>query len=244
MNRHRQHAFRKHLIRRARGLLHPRYDGTFDDETTLSESEQQQLSDIRLAIERIDHGVYGHCAGCVRPIGEQRLAEQPWTRFCARCVARRCAAVADPPTRREDMAHDLRRVGIGEQMSRRIELSAKHALLTRWRSLLQLRQTHQVDERELLSDRELDVLDTATRVENAQALDGLSEVERRELDEIRAALERIGRGTYGWCEQCSERVATRRLEAIPWARLCAECATERETALLRRSRRRDGLPAT
>jgi DnaK suppressor protein len=43
------------------------------------------------------------------------------------------------------------------------------------------------------------------------------------VEEIDAALQKIGRGTYGICEGCGETIAAARLEALPYARLCVAC---------------------
>lgn len=45
-------------------------------------------------------------------------------------------------------------------------------------------------------------------------------------DEAVAALERLDRGTYGRCEHCGADIIPERLEAIPYARHCAPCATK------------------
>jgi DnaK suppressor protein len=49
------------------------------------------------------------------------------------------------------------------------------------------------------------------------------------LREIRSALRRIDEGTFGTCLHCEEEISQRRLEAVPWARLCLLCqeATDR-----------------
>ena len=41
--------------------------------------------------------------------------------------------------------------------------------------------------------------------------------------EIKAALQRIDQGTYGVCEECEVPIAPRRLDAVPFARLCVAC---------------------
>jgi DnaK suppressor protein len=43
------------------------------------------------------------------------------------------------------------------------------------------------------------------------------------LREIRSALRRIDAGTFGMCLHCEEEISRRRLEAVPWARLCLQC---------------------
>lgn len=52
--------------------------------------------------------------------------------------------------------------------------------------------------------------------------------EKEALQRIATALERIGDGSYGLCEDCGDPIPDVRLEAIPYASLCVECATERE----------------
>ncbi len=45
---------------------------------------------------------------------------------------------------------------------------------------------------------------------------------------IEEALERVEDGTYGQCTDCSGKINTERLKAVPYARLCIECAREME----------------
>ncbi|MEZ5398416.1 MAG: TraR/DksA C4-type zinc finger protein [Bryobacteraceae bacterium] len=48
--------------------------------------------------------------------------------------------------------------------------------------------------------------------------------------QVREALERITRGTYGVCELCHEMISERRLEAVPWARMCRMCQEQADEA--------------
>lgn len=50
------------------------------------------------------------------------------------------------------------------------------------------------------------------------------ERERRTLREIDAALARIEAGNYGVCDLCAISIPRARLEALPWAHLCVNCA--------------------
>jgi DnaK suppressor protein len=64
---------------------------------------------------------------------------------------------------------------------------------------------------------------TAERGE-VEALSGqLSET----LSDIEDALAKFDHGTYGECESCHRRIPEARLEAMPAARLCIECASQR-----------------
>lgn len=52
--------------------------------------------------------------------------------------------------------------------------------------------------------------------------------ENERLRLIEEALERIEDGTYGRCVGCEKKIHNERLKAIPYARLCIECARESE----------------
>jgi DnaK suppressor protein len=47
------------------------------------------------------------------------------------------------------------------------------------------------------------------------------------LREIEDALGKFDTGTYGLCESCGNQIAEARLEAMPAARLCINCASRR-----------------
>ena len=48
--------------------------------------------------------------------------------------------------------------------------------------------------------------------------------ERAQLLLVEAALVRLDAGTYGACRTCGRSIAIDRLEAIPWAASCIDCA--------------------
>ncbi|MBC8205063.1 TraR/DksA C4-type zinc finger protein [bacterium] len=52
--------------------------------------------------------------------------------------------------------------------------------------------------------------------------------EKRFLDHLDRALDRIKDGSYGICMECGELIAKPRLEAVPHARLCIKCKQEEE----------------
>ena len=47
--------------------------------------------------------------------------------------------------------------------------------------------------------------------------------DRRLLREVVTALQKIDDGSFGTCERCSEPIAEKRLEALPFARYCINC---------------------
>ena len=78
---------------------------------------------------------------------------------------------------------------------------------------------------EVVTNRELDD-ETAAAVENVSRdmLVATLERERRTLQEIESALIRIEKGEYGICDSCGSVIPKARLDALPWARLCVQCA--------------------
>lgn len=53
------------------------------------------------------------------------------------------------------------------------------------------------------------------------------------LAKITAALERLEEGTYGYCYECGEEIAGRRLRALPFAERCRDCEEMHELELSR-----------
>jgi len=52
--------------------------------------------------------------------------------------------------------------------------------------------------------------------------------EEQVLDEIGGALERIGQGKFGHCEECQAEIPRARLKELPYTRYCVECARKLE----------------
>jgi len=52
--------------------------------------------------------------------------------------------------------------------------------------------------------------------------------ERKLINKIREAIERLDEGEYGVCESCGEDIGEARLRARPVTTLCIECKTEQE----------------
>jgi len=57
-----------------------------------------------------------------------------------------------------------------------------------------------------------------------EALEGVDEVLRNEIQQIRLALLRIANGTYGTCAICGDEIAMERIKARPIATRCIKCA--------------------
>lgn len=77
---------------------------------------------------------------------------------------------------------------------------------------------------ELADDRTVEVVDRATDHWDSQVLGTLGDTESKQLAAVIAALRRLTDGTYGRCIRCRRRIAKGRLDALPEASLCADCA--------------------
>jgi DnaK suppressor protein len=71
--------------------------------------------------------------------------------------------------------------------------------------------------------------DRATEIEGDEVLGALEGSAVGEIDDIRAALKRIEDGTYGVCSRCGEDIDERRLQALPYATECIQCARSGST---------------
>lgn len=73
-----------------------------------------------------------------------------------------------------------------------------------------------------------DVMDAAMDTAQDEISSQLVEVESRELSQIEDALNRIREGQYGNCEGCDKPIPLARLQAVPYATTCIECARKQE----------------
>jgi DnaK suppressor protein len=74
-----------------------------------------------------------------------------------------------------------------------------------------------------------DSFDTAVVELNWQMELSMRGRERRIIQEIREALQRIDRGLFGMCDRCGEAISEKRLLARPTSRLCLDCQQRQET---------------
>ena len=95
--------------------------------------------------------------------------------------------------------------------------------------------------KELLSDADKTVNDMTEEVENfpdptdRASLESdrnfelrIRDRERKLINKIKQALERIEEGTFGLCESCEEEIGVERLKVRPVTTLCIDCKTEQE----------------
>ena len=77
-------------------------------------------------------------------------------------------------------------------------------------------------------DSDPDSLDLAVSQSNRELSLRFANRERRMLNKIRHALERIDEGEYGMCSTCGDPIGFKRLSYRPVATLCIDCKTQQE----------------
>jgi len=77
-----------------------------------------------------------------------------------------------------------------------------------------------------------DVADMAVESYTKEFMFGKSSGDRHILQLVREALERIEDKSYGTCANCESAIQPKRLEAVPWTRLCIQCQDLLEKGLL------------
>jgi DnaK suppressor protein len=72
-------------------------------------------------------------------------------------------------------------------------------------------------------------LDTTAQLwEVSEVRDGLDDEAAQELNQVNDALARLDAGEYGNCKSCGNPIGEARLEAMPFATLCIDCAEDAE----------------
>jgi RNA polymerase-binding transcription factor DksA len=56
----------------------------------------------------------------------------------------------------------------------------------------------------------------------------LLENQEQQLEDVAAALRRMEAGKFGRCEACAGEIGQERLQALPYARFCIDCAQQTE----------------
>ncbi len=100
----------------------------------------------------------------------------------------------------------------------------KNKLIEKKSELIALIQKTENYGREADNDSEtMDIADRATSSYTKEFMFSKSNSDRQLMQMITEALARIEEGDFGECLNCGEDVESRRLEAVPWAKLCKNC---------------------
>jgi len=117
-------------------------------------------------------------------------------------------------------------------MDKRKAKTYRDKLLLRREGLVGQVQAAEAYTRERDAEATQDPADMAANAYTKELLVSMSANDRQLLESIDAALERIEDGQYGKCVNCGQPIQEKRLEAVPWARLCLRCQDLNERGLL------------
>jgi DnaK suppressor protein len=104
----------------------------------------------------------------------------------------------------------------------------KKVLLTYKQSLLKDVQKGVDSSKEEPKEEVRDSADIASDYYEREWAINLSEADRKKLELVEDALERIEEGKYGICDACGCIIAVPRLEALPFTKLCIACKAQEE----------------
>ena len=98
----------------------------------------------------------------------------------------------------------------------------KERLLARERELSEGAARFDAAARDARTAEVEDPIDAVTSDEGKAANFRLGDVATRTLQQVRAALQRINDGTYGFCIDCGRQIDSARLDAVPWTPYCRD----------------------
>ena len=157
-----------------------------------------------------------------KPVKKERPAPvTPMTQKDEDSVAARVVAaltLKETPKEREERQHRrevLQRMLLGkrQEIMREIEGNLGQSLTEDQQRRLE--SARDVGDQALMDlDRELGI--------------SLMEMRNRRRQAIDEALMRLNEGTYGICAECGIEVSEKRLEAVPFAKLCVQCQSRQE----------------
>ncbi len=103
---------------------------------------------------------------------------------------------------------------------RNILLERRSSVIMRVRSLAAAWQE--------LEERAIEIEEEAQKASITKPYDQLDFNGKIEIEQIDLALTKMSVGEYGICESCGDDISPRRLNVLPWARLCVDCARDYE----------------
>jgi DnaK suppressor protein len=80
-------------------------------------------------------------------------------------------------------------------------------------------------------ETEPDIYDLCVQLYTKDQFFSLCERERQILAMVEEALKKIRSKSFGYCEECQQPINEKRLEALPWVKLCITCQSEKEEGL-------------
>jgi len=121
------------------------------------------------------------------------------------------------------------------RMSRMI-LKKEEDLLTKLRNELRQQINKGVELKALQGSDSADL--SAFNLDNSLSISFAGQYART-LREINQALKKVKERTYGFCEECGEKIPQGRLKALPFALFCVPCQSTREEETVRNRRMKE-----
>jgi len=104
----------------------------------------------------------------------------------------------------------------------------QRALMTKLKDLYSAIEGKRTEGIRDFDEPEPDIYDLCVQSYSKEQIYSLCERDREVMLRVEEALDRIKRNTYGICEECEESIEERRLEALPWVKLCITCQSRKE----------------
>ncbi len=145
--------------------------------------------------------------------------------FYARAVLFFCIELTDDrgdgdqPTKDKSFASVQAHIQTG---SIKVDLAKIKAELEK--KLHELEARSQGIEANLSAEPDADWEENAKQHEDDEVLDQLGNITEDEIRHVKLALSRIETGDYGICSSCQGKIGAARLEALPFATQCINCA--------------------
>jgi DnaK suppressor protein len=105
-------------------------------------------------------------------------------------------------------------------------------LLQKKQEILEIYNKNKTYGKEADGEGAQDIADKAANSYTKEFLFSLSNTERNTLQLVDEALVRLGAKNFGVCATCDGEMEKKRLEAVPWAKLCLTCQEKQEQGLL------------
>lgn len=103
----------------------------------------------------------------------------------------------------------------------------RQRLCQRRRELLHRYQDELERVEEELAARDVEVVEQSSEDWDVRVLSSLAHTDIKAIAALNDAIARVDAGTYGVCVHCGERISVARLEALPEATACIDCASIR-----------------
>ncbi len=104
----------------------------------------------------------------------------------------------------------------------------RNILVKKLRELHSAIEEKRVDGIKDFEEAEPDVYDLCVQSYSKEQVYSLCERDRQLLNMVKDALVKLRQNSYGLCEECEGPINEKRLEALPWVRLCINCQNRKE----------------